>query len=102
MKSSLYIAIAFSSLSVFAAAQAAQDPSQVLANRAHLAAETKSSASPQAEEQPAAPRHVMPLDHGPRAQSTPWQNQQLRLHEAQAEARARLAARPQNEEPRAN
>lgn len=39
---------------------------------------------------PDAPKHtVLPLDHGPRAQSTPWQNQQRVLRaEQQAKASA--------------
>jgi hypothetical protein len=30
----------------------------------------------------AEPRRVLPLDHGPRAQSTPWVNAQIRAREA--------------------
>lgn len=30
-------------------------------------------------------RTVLPLDHGPRAQTTPWENQQRRLHAQQQE-----------------
>jgi hypothetical protein len=43
---------------------------------------------------PAAQRLVLPLDHGPRAQSTPWFNEQLRQralrqqHEQPADSRA--------------
>ena len=33
---------------------------------------------------------VLPLDHGPRAQATPWENQQRMLH---AEQKAKQAAK---------
>ncbi len=35
---------------------------------------------------------VLPLDHGPRAQTTPWSNQQRRLR-AEQEARAKAEAK---------
>jgi len=51
-----------------------------------------------AEQEPAAadtpaPRRVQPLDHGPRAQSTPWVNAQIRQREARETEAARKAAR---------
>jgi hypothetical protein len=36
-------------------------------------------------------QHKLPLDHGPRAQSTPWVNQQTVQHEAKAADAARHA-----------
>jgi len=50
-------------------------------------------ASPEAtaDSQPA-PRRVLPLDHGPRAQSTPWVNAQMRQREARAAAAVRPSA----------
>jgi len=39
-----------------------------------------------------APRRVLPLDHGPRAQSTPWVNAQIRQREGRVAEAARQAA----------
>lgn len=46
-----------------------------------------------------APKHnVLPLDHGPRAQATPWQNQQRLLRaEQQAKAASLESSRKPNE-----
>lgn len=95
MKSLRYIAVVFSTLTVFAGAQAAQEQSQVLANRAHADVPQPNKAGPQnTEAAPATVKHrVLPLDHGPRAQSTPWLNAQVRQHEAEAEQKSSVAAR---------
>lgn len=57
-----------------------------------------------AQQQDAAPapasdvkRAAQPLDHGPRAQSTPWLNEQARQHAAQTE-QGRMAAHPASEQ----
>lgn len=50
------------------------------------------SAQPQATSGNEGPKRiVLPLDHGPRAQTTPWVNQQ-RLRRAEQEAREKAAA----------
>jgi len=40
------------------------------------------------------PARVLPLDHGPRAQSTPWVNAQIREREAREAQKAQKAQRP--------
>jgi len=77
MKSSFiaFIAIVAATLLASTASHAAQNESPA------AAADT----APAAKE---APRRVLPLDHGPRAQSTPWLNEQTRQREAKAAAEA--------------
>ncbi len=43
---------------------------------------------------PQAAHEVLPLDHGPRATTTPWLNAQRRLHEREAAASAAFASAP--------
>lgn len=50
--------------------------------RASMQRETKTRPAPAANA-PGAKRIVLPLDHGPRAQTTPWENQQRLLRRQQ-------------------
>jgi hypothetical protein len=59
---------------------------------AHAAPEEQASAKPASQPaQAARSSRVLPLDHGPRAQSTPWVNAQIRQREAREAEQARLA-----------
>ncbi|MGH8855156.1 MAG: hypothetical protein ACREWI_12870 [Telluria sp.] len=44
-------------------------------------------------------RLILPLDHGPRAQTTPWENQQRRLRAAQEAAPKAEVRSPSNSDP---
>jgi hypothetical protein len=79
MKSASQIVFALFTLSAISGYAAAGEPS---------AADAMPAVAPTAQ------RLVLPLDHGPRAQSTPWLNQQLRqraLHEQREQQAASSA-----------
>ena len=77
MKTTHLIAIALFSLAAAASAQSDQQPAaavQPAANGSRAGLPQQASAVRQ-------PGHL--LDHGPRAQTTPWVNEQIRLHAEQ-------------------
>src|SRR5471032_3298446 len=79
------IVFALANLTALVLVHAAQDPSTAQAVKDHQAA----MAQQQGEVPPVQAKHaVQPLDHGPRAQSTPWLNAQVREHAAQAKLAA--------------
>ncbi|WP_295999018.1 hypothetical protein [Rugamonas sp.] len=103
MKKIALIAIVFGYLTALVPAHASQDPSVAQAVKNHSAVAQQqqqvAATAPVAQAQ-----HVtQPLDHGPRAQSTPWLNQQARQHAAQAD-QTRMATHPApvNEHPAAS
>src|SRR5471032_1750205 len=86
------IVFALANLTALVSVHASQDTSVAQAIKNHqavIAQQQGASAAPTPA--PASKPAVQPLDHGPRAQSTPWLNAQVREHAAQAE-QARLAA----------
>lgn len=90
MKKIALIVFALANLTALVSVHAAQDSSTTQAVKNHqatLAQQQGAAPAPAAASKPA----VQPLDHGPRAQSTPWLNAQAREHAAQAE-QAKLAA----------
>ena len=61
------------------------------AHRATQIARHGDTQAPASADQNDRPSHALPLDHGPRAQTTPWLNKQ-RLLRAEAQARNAMAA----------
>ena len=95
MKKTALIVFALANLTALVSVHAAQDPSVAQAVKNHQAAMAQqqgASSAPAGESKHA----VQPLDHGPRAQSTPWLNAQAREHAAQAE-QAKLATHDNKE-----
>jgi hypothetical protein len=90
MKKTALIVFALVNLTALVSAQAAQDPSVAQAVKHHQAAQQQGGAAAPA---PQARHAVQLLDHGPRAQSTPWLNAQLRQDAAQAQQARQVAAR---------
>ena len=86
MKKIALIVFALANLTALVSVHAAQDTSTAQAVKNHQAAMAQQGASsaPAPTSKPA----VQPLDHGPRAQSTPWLNAQAREHAAQAKLAA--------------
>ena len=79
-----------SSLALVAPSWAARDAGQMIAqdkaNKDVIA--RRQAALNAAASAPQAANEVLPLDHGPRATTTPWLNAQRRLHERDAAASA--------------
>ena len=89
MKKTALIVFALANLTALVSVHAAQDPSvaQAVKHHADVVAQQQGAVPAPVSEKPA----VQPLDHGPRAQSTPWLNAQAREHAAQA-GQAKMAA----------
>jgi hypothetical protein len=82
MKTSHFLAIASTAFAIATQAHAQQQPAPVQAEQTQRTVEADSAQQPTA----AAPnRSKLPLDHGPRATSTPYVNAQLRQREARME-----------------
>ena len=73
----------------WAARDAGQMIAQDKANKEVIA--RRQAALDEAASAPKAATEVLPLDHGPRATTTPWLNAQRRLHERDAAASAAVA-----------
>lgn len=80
------------SVTVSSSVIAAQD--QLLIEQARKSHPAHDAQEQEAQQKPSAPstakKLVLPLDHGPHAQVTPWVNEQRRLH-AEDEAKMKLA-----------
>ena len=100
MKKTALIVFALANLTALVSVHAAQDPSTAQAVKNHQAAMAQQQGAPVAPA-PASTHAVQPLDHGPRAQSTPWLNAQAREHAAQAE-QAKLATHDSGAHPSAS
>lgn len=82
MKTSHFLAIACTTFAIATQANAQQQPASVQSEQTQRAAEADSAQQPAAA---ASKRSKLPLDHGPRATSTPYVNAQLRQREARME-----------------
>jgi hypothetical protein len=82
MKTSHFLAIACTTFTFAMPTHAQQQPAPAQAEQSQRAADANGAQQPAA----AAPkRSKLPLDHGPRATSTPYVNAQLRQREARME-----------------
>ena len=83
-----HVCVLGGSLVLSAPAWAARDAGQMIAqdkaNKEVIA--RRQAALDQAASAPRVANEVLPLDHGPRATTTPWLNAQRRLHEQEAAA----------------
>jgi hypothetical protein len=82
MKTSHFLAIASTAFAFAMPTHAQQQPAPAQSEQTQRAADADSAQQPAAT---APKRNKLPLDHGPRATSTPYVNAQLRQREARME-----------------
>jgi hypothetical protein len=82
MKTSHFLAIACTAFAIATPVFAQQQPAPAQAEQTQPTADANSAQQPAAA---ATKRNKLPLDHGPRATSTPYVNAQLRQREARME-----------------
>jgi hypothetical protein len=80
MKKSYHLIAVFINVAIASNSFAAQDQALIQETRKNqLTHDAKESSAPSTQATSSAKKTTLPLDHGPRAVATPWENQQRKL-----------------------